>query len=280
MWRKNRTFLAVWTWNRCWLIENVEKKSHFFCCLNLETGAGLLKMWRKNRTLFFCCLNLEQVLAYWKCGKNRTFLAVWTWNMCWLIEKSGEKIRTFFLRSEPGTGAGLLKMWRKKSNFFLAVWNWNRCWLTENVEKKSHFFWRSELGTGAGLLKMWRKIRTFFCCLNLEQVLAYWKCDEKNRTFFAVWTWNRCWLTENLEKKIALFWLSEPGTGAGLLKIWRKKSHLFGGMNLEQVLAYWKCGEEGIAFFFLRSEPGTGASLLKMWRGNRTFFAVWTWNRC
>ena len=41
-------------------------------------------------------------------------------------------------------------------------------------------------------------------------------------------------------------------------KIWRKKSHLFGGMNLEQVLAYWK-----------------------IWRKNSHFFlAVWTWNRC
>ena len=70
----------------------------------------------------------------------------------------------FFLRSELGTGAGLLK----------------------NVEKKiALFFLRSELGTGAGLLKnLEKKIALFFCGLNLEQVLAYRKMWRKNRTFF------------------------------------------------------------------------------------------------
>ena len=49
-----------------------------------------------------------------------------------------------------------------------------------------------------------------------------------------------------------------------------RKSHFFCGLNLEQLLAYRKCGEK-IALF-LRSEPGTGARLQKMWRENRTFF--------
>ena len=42
---------------------------------------------------------------------------------------------------------------------------------------------------------------------------------------------------------------------------------LGGGLNLEQVLAYRKCGEGIALLFFLRSEPGTGARprLQKMW---------------
>ena len=47
------------------------------------------------------------------------------------------------------------------------------------------------------------------------------------------------------------------------------------GLNLEQVLAYRKCGEAtALFFFFLRSEPGTGARpcLQKMWKVDRTFF--------
>ena len=55
--------------------------------------------------------------------------------------------------------------------------------LTENVERGPHFsfFLRSEPGTGASLQKMWRGDRTFFPFffgLNLEQVLAYRKCGE------------------------------------------------------------------------------------------------------
>ena len=52
--------------------------------------------------------------------------------------------------------------------------------------------------------------------------------------------------------------------------MWRENRTFFGGLNLEQVLGYRKCGEK-IALF-LRSEPGTVASLQKMWRENRTFF--------
>ena len=67
----------------------------------------------------------------------------------------------FFLRSEPGTGASLLK-----------------------CGEGSHFFLRSEPGTGASLLKMWRKNHTFFCGLNLEHVLAYRKCGVGMALFF------------------------------------------------------------------------------------------------
>ena len=114
------------------------------------------------------------------------------------------KSHLFFLRSEPGTGARLQKMWRENRTFFL----------------------RSEPGTGAGLQKMWRENRTFFGGLDLEQVLGYRKCGEKIALFLAVWTWNRCWVTENVERK----------------------SHFFGGLDLEQVLGYRKCGEK-IALF-------------------------------
>ena len=54
------------------------------------------------------------------------------------------------------------------------------------------------------------------------------------------------------------FLRSEPGTGARLQKMWRENRTFFCGLNLEQVLAYRKCGEK-ITPFFLRSEPGTGA---------------------
>ena len=187
---------------------------------------------------------------------------------------------TFSLWFEPGTGASLLKMWRKKFALFfcglnleqvLAYWKCGEkkrtffCALNlEQVlaywkcgEKNRIFFLRSELATRASLLKMWGKNRTFFFALNLEQVLAYWKCGEKNLTFFAFWTWNRCQLTENVEKKSHFFLRCEPGTGASLLKMWRKNRLFFCAVNLEQVLAYWKCGEK-IALFF----------------------ALWTWNRC
>ena len=57
--------------------------------------------------------------------------------------------------------------------------------------------------------------------------------------------------------------------------MWRGRPHFsffFGGLNLEQVLAYRNCGEVDRTFlFFWVSEPGTGASLQKMWRGDRTF---------
>ena len=117
------------------------------------------------------------------------------------------------------------------------------------MERKSHFFWRSEPGTGARLQKMWRENRTFFGGLNLEQVLGYRKCGEKIALFLAVWTWNRCWVTENVERKSHFFWRSEPGTGARLQKMWRENRTFFGGLNLEQVLGYRKCGEK-IALFF------------------------------
>ena len=73
-----------------------------------------------------------------------------------------------------------------------------------------------------------------------------------------------------MERKSHFFWRSEPGTVASLQKMWRENRTFFGGLNLEQVLGYRKCGEK-IALF-LRSEPGTGARLQKMWRENRTFF--------
>ena len=84
---------------------------------------------------------------------------------------------SFFLRSEPGTGANLQKMWRTNRTFFL----------------------RSDPGTGASFLKMWKVDRTFFFCgLNLEQVpgRAYRKCGEGIALFFF------------------FFLRSEPGTGA------------------------------------------------------------------
>ena len=59
MWRTNRTFFGGLNLENS--SENVERKSHFFCGLNLE-----------------------QLLAYRKCGeKIALFLAVWTWNSCW-----------------------------------------------------------------------------------------------------------------------------------------------------------------------------------------------------
>ena len=167
-------FFAVWTWNRCWLTENVKSGSHF--------------------SLFFWCLNLEQVQAYRKCGEWTAlfffFLAVWTWNRCQLTEN---------VEGRPHF-----------SLFFWCVWTWNRCWLTENVEREREglltsvnwwewgsrcfffflaqgkakkktqalffFFGVSEPETGAepSLQKMWKVDRTFlfFSGLKLEQVLA------------------------------------------------------------------------------------------------------------
>ena len=71
-------------------------------------------MWRENRT-FFGGLNLEQLLAYRKCGEtNRTFFGGLNLEQ---FRKCGEKI-ALFLRSEPGTGARLQKMWRENRTFF------------------------------------------------------------------------------------------------------------------------------------------------------------------
>ena len=122
------------------------------------------------------------------------------------------KKRIFFWRSKPGTGAGLLKMWRKKiALFFLLSEPGTGASFLLMWRKKSFFFFlRSEPGTGAGLLKIWRKKSHLFGGMNLEQVLAYWKCGEG----------------------IALFFLrSELGTGAGRVD--------------------WNCGEReiGIADF-------------------------------
>ena len=52
-----------------------------------------------------------------------------------------------------------------------------------------------------------------------------------------------------MERKSHFFWRSEPGTGARLQKMWRENRTFFGGLNLEQVLGYRKCGEK-IALFF------------------------------
>ena len=158
----------------------------------------MLAYWKcgEKIALFFCGLNLEQVLAYWKCGeKNRTFFGGLNLEEVLAYWNCGEKIVFFFWRSEPGTGAGLLKMWRKK----IAL------------------FWRYELGTGASLLteNVERGSHFFFCGLNLEQMLAYWKCGEG----------------------IALFLRSENGTGASLQKMWRGDRTCFCVLNLEQVLA-------------------------------------------
>ena len=45
------------------------------------------------------------------------------------------------------------------------------------------------------------------------------------------------------------FLRSEPGTGASSQKMWRENRTFFGGLNLEQVLGYRKCGEK-IALFW------------------------------
>ena len=113
------------------------------------------------------------------------------------------------------------------------------------MERKSHFFWRSEPGTVASLQKMWRTNRTFFGGLNLEQ---FRKCGEKIALFLRSEPGTVARLQKMWREKSHFFWRSEPGTVASLQKMWRENRTFFGGLNLEQLLAYSKCGKQ-IALF-------------------------------
>ena len=234
---------GVWTWNRCFaqLTENVERERERDCWLPLIDGNDCLA------GFFF-----SPVLAQGKAKKKpSTFLS-------------------FFLRSEPGTSASLQKMWKVDRTFlfFLGCLNleqvqaYRKC-----VEWTALFFWRSEPGTGASLQKMWRVDRTllFFCGLNLEQMLsrAYRKCGRSTALF------------------LFFFGVSEPGTGAGLQKMWRERDRdcwlpSIGG-NEGLAGFFWRRARQkktqALFFFFGVSEPGTGAepSSQKMWK---LFFLV------
>ena len=121
-----------------------------------------------------------------------------------------------------GTGAGLQKMWRVDRTFFLRSEPGTGASLQKMWRVDRTFFLRSEPGTGASLQKMWRVDRTFFLRSEPGTGASLQKMWRVDRTFFL---------------------RSEPGTGASLQKMWRVDRTFFCGLNLEQVLAYRKCGE-------------------------------------
>ena len=151
--------------------------------------------------------------------------------------------RTFFLRSEPGTGASLQKMWRGNRTFFL----------------------RSEPGTVASLQKMWRgdRDRTFF--------LRFTELTEN------VERARDCWLQliDGNEGLAGLFFCACEGQG-------EKKPKNFGQVpgradrNCGGSTALF-------SFFFWRgSEPGTGAGRVDRNCGERemgllTSVNWWEW---
>ena len=269
MWKVDRTFLFFCGVNLEQMLSPAYRKCEkwtalFFlrCEPGTDAEPSLQKMWKVDRTfLFFCGVNLEQMLspAYRKCEKWTAlfFFAVWTWNRCWaqLTEnvKSGPHFSFFFFAVWTWNWCWAQLTENVKSGphfFFFAVWTWNRCWaqLTENVKSGPHFSFFAVWTWNRCWAQLTENVKSgphfsFFCGVNLEQMLspAYRKCEKWTALFFffAVWTWNRCWaqVTENVKSgsHFSFFFRCEPGTGASLLKMWRKNPT------------------------FLRSEPGTGA---------------------